>query len=387
VRVGRPSRQGPRLGPAFIVTLSLLAAAVGLAPSSGAAPPRVDARAWLVQNARTGEVLASHDARRRVAIASITKLMTVLVTLEHARLDDVVRVSPEAAAVGESSIGLQAGELITVRALIEAALIQSANDAAYALAAHVGGGDVDRFVAMMNTRARRLGLTDTHFVRPDGLDAPGHVSSARDVTLLARTLMRRPFVRDVVRRRSAVAAGRTLRTWNDLLGRFPGLFGVKTGHTSEAGWSEVAAVRRTGLVIYAAILGSPGRSERNAALVRLLRYGISRYRLVEAIAPRHVYARARTGYGLEPVALVASRPAIRAVRVDRPLVERVVAATAIDLPVRQGQRLGEVRVYAGGRLLAHRDLVAARAVERPGLVRRVRWYAGRTLHNLIGFVT
>ena len=368
----------------------LLAASLGAlalaVPAAQAAAPRPDARAWLVENGATGEVLTAHAAGARVPIASITKLMTVLVTLEHARLADVVRVDPEAAAVGESSIGLRPGEPITVRDLIEAALIQSANDAAYALALHVGGGDVTRFVAMMNAKARRLGLTDTHFVRPDGLDAAGHVSSARDVTLLARTIMRRPFVRDVVRRRTAVAAGRTLRTWNDLLGRFPGLFGVKTGHTGAAGWSEVAAVRRGGLTLYAAILGSPGRTERNAALTRLLRYGLSRYRTVEAVSRGRVYARGQAPYGLEPVALMAARPVVRIVRVGRPLVERVVAPTAVRLPVSRGQRLGEVRVYAGRRLLARQDLVAVRAVGRPGVVRRVRWYAGRTLHNMAGWI-
>src|SRR5205085_11624384 len=107
--------------------------------------------------------------------------MTVLITLERTRLSDVVTVSPDAAAVGESSAHLRAGERLTVRELLEAALIQSANDAADALADHVGHGSESAFVRMMNARARRLGLHDTHFVRPDGLDAPGHVSSARDV--------------------------------------------------------------------------------------------------------------------------------------------------------------------------------------------------------------
>src|SRR5439155_8675642 len=136
------------------------------------------------------------------------------------------------AEVGESTIHLRAGERITVRELLAGALIQSANDAADALADYVGRGNDRAFVALMNTEAKRLGLSGTHFVRPDGLDAPGHVSTARDVTRLAQEVMKRPVVRALVRERTAViSGGRTLHTWNDLLGVFRGLVGVKTGPT------------------------------------------------------------------------------------------------------------------------------------------------------------
>src|ERR687886_2914381 len=208
------------------------AAALVLAAPALAAPPRVQATAYLVENATTGEVLVRHAAGRRLPIASITKLMTVLVTLENANPNDVVTVQSDAAEVGESTIHLRAGEKIRVRDLIEAALIQSANDAADALADFVGRGDIRAFVALMNTEAKRLGLRDTHFVRPDGLDAPGHVSSARDVLRLAHLEMHDRAVRGIVRERSdTIAGGRVLHTWNDLLGSFPDLIGVKTGHT------------------------------------------------------------------------------------------------------------------------------------------------------------
>jgi D-alanyl-D-alanine carboxypeptidase (penicillin-binding protein 5/6) len=361
--------------------LAAVAALVLAAPATGA-PPEIRARAWFVQSATTGDVLAHHGERAKVPIASITKLMTVLVTLEHAKLDDVVTVAPGAAAVGESTIDLQTGERITVRDLLKGALIQSANDAANALAAYVGKGDTDRFVALMNAKARELGLRETHFVRPDGLDVAGHVSSARDVTRLAQILMHDPFVRSVVRERTAtIAGGRTLHTWNDLLGEFPGLLGVKTGHTGAAGWCEVAAARGPGVTIYAAVLGSPTRSSRNADLAELLRYGLSRYRVIPVVASRP-YAWVETGYGERRLELVPDRPFRRSVRVDVPLVERVVAPGAVELPVRRGQKLGEVRVYARGRLLGSRPLVAARDVSPPGLTTRVSWYAGRTAQHI-----
>ena len=368
------------------LALAAAAAIVLLAAPAAGAPPPVSANAVFIQNGTTGEVLYRFNDREAVAVASITKLMTALLTLEHAGLDEVVVARPEAAAVGESTIGLQPGERLTVRELLQASLIQSANDATWALAYHVGGGDVDRFVAMMNARARRLGLRDTHFERPDGLDAPGHVSSARDVTKLARVAMRKPVIREVVAMQTAeISGGRSLVTWNDLLATFPGLIGVKTGHTSEAGWSEVAAARGRGLTLYATLLGGPTREQRNVDLAGLLSWGLSQYRYAPVVQRRRVYAVATTGYGRGEVRLVAPRPTYRAVRAGRPLTEQVVAPTSVALPVERGDRLGEVRVYERGRLVARRPLVADRSVSEPNLLRRAGWYVSETVENLVGF--
>ncbi len=368
--------------------LVLLAAGFALAGPALAATPRVDADAFVVADGRTGDVLLQDDMRERVAIASITKLMTVLVALEHTRPSELVTVSRAAAGVGGATVHLRPGEQVSVQDLVKAALIQSANDAANALADHVGRKTGRSFVALMNLRARSLGLTDTHFVRPDGLDVPGHVSSARDVTRLARFAMRRAVVRRVVTQRAAtIAGGRTVRTWNDLLYSFPGLIGVKTGHTSAAGWSQVAAVRRGTVTVYAALLGSPSRARRNADLTALLSFGLGRYRSVSAVSTGRVYARVTTQYGRDAVPLVARRPLARTVRIDRPLVERVVAPAVVGLPVERGQRLGEVRVYDGRRLLGRRVLVAGRSVARPSLAGRAAWYASRVADGVWDWVT
>jgi serine-type D-Ala-D-Ala carboxypeptidase (penicillin-binding protein 5/6) len=368
--------------------LLLLAAALALVPPALAAGPRVDARAYLVEDGRTGEVLLARNDSRQVPIASLTKMMTVLLALERTELTDLVTVTPHAAAVGESSVNLQPGERLTVRDLVEASLIQSANDAAWALAEHVGRGDANRFVALMNRRARQLGLADTNFVRPDGLDADGHVSSARDVTKLARVLMQKRVVREVVAMRDAtIEGGRRLHTWNDLLGSFPGVIGVKTGHTTGAGWSEVAAVRGPGVTVYATVIGSPARSTRNGDLVELMEWGLAQFRVAPVISAGRVYARSETPYDQEEVALVAERPVRRAVLVTRPLVERVVAPRGVELPVRKGQQLGEVRVYDRGRLIGRSPLVAARSVEEPNAAERAGWYAGEAAHNIWSWVS
>jgi serine-type D-Ala-D-Ala carboxypeptidase (penicillin-binding protein 5/6) len=369
-----------------LVRLRLLAVAaaalVFVTPAHAGAPP-VSARAYFVVNPTTGEILAQRRAWSRVPIASITKLMTVIVALDHAKWGDVVRVRQEAAAVGESTINLRAGERISVGDLVKGALIQSANDAADALADYVGRGNEAAFVQMMNAKAAELGLERTHFARPDGLDARAHYSTALDVTRLAETAMRDPRIRAVVRERTAsISGGRRLHTWNDLLGVFNGVYGVKTGHTSAAGWCQVAAVRRNGVTLYTTVLGSPTRSQRNADLAALLRWAVGRYRQAWVVQPRHVYVNASVGYGKKAVPLVAARGAAGAVRIDRPLVERVVAPASLHLPVKQGQRVGEVRVYSGKRLVARRALVADRSVARPGFGGRVGFYVSRTFHHV-----
>jgi serine-type D-Ala-D-Ala carboxypeptidase (penicillin-binding protein 5/6) len=357
--------------------LAALAVALALASPAFAAPVGIDARAYLVVDGATGEVIAGRAAAQRVPIASITKLMTVLVALERARLDETATVQADATTITGSVIGLRPGEQIAVRDLVTAALIHSANDAAQTLADHVAGTE-EQFVKLMNARARELGLRNTHFTRPDGLDADGHYSSARDVTLLARVAMQKPFLRATVRRHEAsIAGGRSLYVWNDLLRTFPGLIGVKTGHTSDAGWCEVAAAQGRGVTIYATLLGGPSREERNEDLSRLLRFGLARYRVASVISPQRVYARAEAPWGRGPVELVAKRPARRAARLGSVLVERVVSPGVVSLPVRKGQPLGEVRVYAGPRLVARSPLVAREPVSRPGWPRKVAWYGER----------
>jgi D-alanyl-D-alanine carboxypeptidase (penicillin-binding protein 5/6) len=364
----------------LLVLLVLLAAAPSA--SAAAAVPSVQARAWIIEDARTGEVLAASNAHERVPIASITKLMTVLVTLEHHKLTEVVDVDPRAAAIGESSAGLGPGDELTVSDLVKAALIQSANDAADALALSVAP-DFPSFALLMNEKARQLGLKDTHFVRPDGLDSPGHVSSAADVTRLARIVMRIPFVRTTVReQRATIAGGRTLHTWDDLLTQFPATIGVKTGHTGLAGWCQVAAARGRGVTVYATLLGSPSRSERNDDLESLLVWGLSRFRVLPVVQHGRIYASVSVGYGKAPLGLVAAKPLLAVARIDRPLTETVVAATGVSLPVQRGTVLGRVEIRSGSRVLGIRDLVASRTINKPGFGGRLRWYAGRTLHHL-----
>ncbi len=377
--------------PVVAVLVALLAPAAPLRASAAAptadAPVDVPAAAWYLVS-EEGEVLAERRARERRAIASITKLMTAIVTLEHARLSEVVTVAPRSASVGESSAFLRTGEQLPVSTLLRAMLVASANDAADALAVHVGRGSPERFVALMNAKARELGLDETVFANPHGLDEPGHVSSAEDVTALVSYALGISFIRDALDRGSVeLPSGRELPTTDDLLEAWPPLIGGKTGHTADAGWSQAAAARARGVTVYGAVLGSPSRSARNEALVQLLSYGLGQYHRVATIATSRVYAESETGYDEPAVELVAPRPIVRTVRKGKPLVERVIAPGVVELPVRRGQRLGRVEIYDGKRLIASSQLVAAESVSEPSRLEKSAWYAKRTASNLWGLVS
>jgi D-alanyl-D-alanine carboxypeptidase (penicillin-binding protein 5/6) len=343
---------------------------------------RVDAAAWYLVG-EDGIVLAQESSRRPRAIASITKLMTTIVALEHARPSDVVTVPPEAAAIGGSTIFLQGGEALTVAELVRGTLIPSANDAATALALHVGGGSTAHFVSLMNAKAAELGLTDTSFTNPHGLDEPGHLSSARDAALLVRHALGIPLLREALSQTSFTApGGRDFPATDDLNASWPPLLGAKTGHTQAAGWSEAGAARARGATVYGAVLGGESRAARNEALRTLLGYGLERYRRIAAVDSTRVYATAETGYGQPDVDLVAVRTLPGTVHESTSLVERVVAPVAVGLPVRKGQRFGRVEVWDGDRLLASSNLVAAEDVSEPGLLRKSAWFVERTAANL-----
>lgn len=357
------------------------AAALALAPAAFGAAPTPDAAAYLVLGPR-GEVLAQKDSRRERPIASLTKLMTILISLGRLHLGQEVTVPPVVTTIGESSANLKAGEVLTVRDLLGAALVPSANDAADTLAYAASGGEsFSQFAARMNRRARALDLRHTHFDRPDGL-SNGDESSARDITRLAQLDMRNPAVRRIARLRSITLNGVTFAARNNLLSTYPGTIGVKTGHTDAAGWSEVAAVRRNGVTVYTTVLGAPSESVRDADLAELLDYGLSRYRRVVVADPHRMYGQVATQYGRSSVHLVAPRRIVRAVRTGRPLVERVVTDGRAGLPVRTGDTLGRVQILQDGRTVASSPLVAKESVSRPGVFGRVGWYLGETAHQV-----
>lgn len=367
-----------------LATLAVLAVLLATAPVAAAAvagpPPTIDAAAYIVEDPVTGEVLAQRAPDRELPMASTTKIMTALVVLETADLDDRITVAPAAAEVGESSGGLEAGEVLTVRQLLTALLVPSGNDAAIALAIGVAGSQ-EAFVGMMNRRAAELGLTHTRFANPHGLDAPGHHSSVRDLVRLGREAMRHPVFRELVARRRASIPGpggrgrRDYESENRLLDIDPEADGIKTGMTDGAGYALVAHARRRalGVQLYAAIIGSPSSEQRALEALRLLDYGFGRYARATLIGADDVIGRApvdeRPG---TDVPYRAAAPLAAGIRVGEPVTEEIVAPTELRAPVRAGDVVGTITLRQGERVLGRRQLLATRSASEPSIWDRVR---------------
>ena len=231
--------------------------------------PAIQARAAVMQDAATGTILWQKEGDAPLPMASVTKLMTVLVALETLSPDDVVTIPAQALniAPGYVRMGLQTGQKVTVRTLLYGALLPSGNDAALALAVAAAGSE-QAFVDKMNAHARAWGLTHTHFVNPHGIDAPGHESSARDLAQLARRALQNPLIAQIVATPSIQVQGFELHNTNQLLGQYPGAYGVKTGTTDDAGQVLIAAARRSGQGdVITVVLHSPDRYAESTALL------------------------------------------------------------------------------------------------------------------------
>jgi D-alanyl-D-alanine carboxypeptidase (penicillin-binding protein 5/6) len=312
-------------------------------------------------------VIYSHDGHERRSIASTTKLMTAYVALAHASPGRHLIVQPYTPAPEETTAGLGAGERLSVNDLLEAMLLPSGGDAAHTLAVDLGGS-TQRFVEWMNSAARRLRMRDTHYATPVGLDTPGNYSSAEDLAQLTRTLLRNPVFAAIVARHSArLSDGREVVNRNDLVGRYPYVVGVKTGHTAQAGHCLVGAGRSRGATVISVVLGEPSEGARDADTLALLRYGLALYHSAEVVHGGRVYARVavveRPG---ARVALVAARSVQRIVRMGTHVVVYLQGVpNRIEGPLRARTRLGEVVVRASGRVLARVPLVNRRALPAP----------------------
>ena len=363
---------------------AVAAAALSGAPVAAAASgaPSVQAKAAIVMEASTGDVLFAKNARQRRAIASTTKLMTVLVALQRTDLDDVFTAANYHAAPGESQIGLRPGERMSVRDLLRAALLPSANDAAAAIA--VGTlGSTRAFVEEMNRRAAALGLRDTHYTTPVGLDDPNNYSSARDLATLAIRLRGYEFFRRTTDLpRATLRSGarkRTVINRNNLVRNVAAVNGVKTGHTSSAGFVLVGSARRAGVTVISVVLGEPSERARDTDSLALLRYGLNAYEAVTPL-PRgrtlgKIALRYRAGESVDVVAGETVR------RVLRDGVRTSVALSGlpaeVDGPLPRGTRVGTATVRAGREVLAQVPVVTAAPVSEAGLGTRLSDLAGR----------
>ena len=363
---------------------ALAAALLVGAPTAAAAepPPETSGAAAIVVDARTGDQLYGKHPREELTIASSTKLMTALLTLERADLDDVFTAAPYSASPVESKIGLMPGERMTVEDLLTALVLESANDAAVTLAEGVAGSR-DAFVREMNRRAVALGLRDTSYANPVGFDDPENYSSARDLSQLARRLLtNREFARIADLPMATLNSGdhkRTIDNRNLLVQEYPFVSGVKTGHTIGAGYVLVGSGSAGGARVITATLGAPSEAARDADTLALLRWGLEQFHRVRVLRPGKVLEQIDVNYRDEDAEVGAARPVTLVMRRGERAQTVVDAPDELDGPLAKGERVGWVEVERDGETVRRVPVVTLDDVEGASFARKVV----RTLGTLL----
>jgi serine-type D-Ala-D-Ala carboxypeptidase (penicillin-binding protein 5/6) len=320
----------------------------------------------VLTDAADGTVLAARDAHTSYAIASTTKLMTAYVARRELKLSDMVTAplyTPSSPV--ESLLGLEEGERISVRDLLYGLLLASGNDAAVTLA-DAAAGSTRHFVSQMNAAAHRLGLSDTSYANPIGLDDPNNFSSAVDLVDLAARLRRDPFLAQVFDTPEKVlrtgATTRDVINRNNLVRTVPYVNGVKTGYTLDAGNVLVASATRNGVTLISAVLAEPSEASRDSDSLALLNWGFEQYHEETPVSEGEALARVPVRYQDDALALDALRDVRLTVRRGQRLNVRTHKPDEVEGPVAKGKRLGSVKVLVDGERVGGSPLVAATAV-------------------------
>ncbi|MBR4098960.1 MAG: D-alanyl-D-alanine carboxypeptidase [Clostridium sp.] len=310
----------------------------------------------VLMDASSGRVLYEQNAHQPRLIASITKLMTALVALESGHsLEEQVTILPEYTQAEGSSIYLKAGETVSLEVLLYGLMLQSGNDAALAVAGWCGGS-VEQFVAQMNKKARQLGMKNSHFANPNGLNAEDHYSTAYDMALLARACLECRELAQIVATRSISMEGRSFANHNKLLWRYQGCIGLKTGYTEKAGRTLVSAAERDGMTLIAVTLNDPDDWRDHTAL---LDYGFSTFRLQQGAQAGEAITKLPVSGGLVLFVPVAPQRDMCAALAQGETLEQELRLTTDHLtaPVEAGQPVGTLVYRIGDQVLDEVPLV------------------------------
>jgi D-alanyl-D-alanine carboxypeptidase (penicillin-binding protein 5/6) len=385
-RRGRPTA----LIAAVAATLACAAPASAADPPC---PPEIRAPAAIVIEESTGMVACSRNADERRAIASTTKLMTALLTLERAKLSDTFTAARYFPLPVESKINLEPGERMSVRDLMRGLLVESANDAAVTLAEGVSGSR-RAFVRAMNRRADQLGLDNTHYANPIGLDESGNYSTARDLVRLAAVLRENRFFRTVVDRPTVrLTSGNRERRFanrNDLIPRYSWVNGVKTGRTNGAGYVLVGSGRDgRGIQVISAVLGTSSEAARDESTMALLRHGLERFQRITAVKAGTEYERVPIAYrrGAE-LPLIAGKSAFQVVprgHRDDVTTKLMGVPAEVEGPIVAGQAFGRIDVIYRGKVVSRVPLVAESSVPAADLEQRAKAWFTTPLPILLAF--
>ena len=362
------------LGTMLWLTSSLQVYAANTPDTAGAGMPvEIPAKSAILIEQSTGQVLCEMNADEQMPPASITKVMTLLLVMEAIEsgklsLEETVTCSPHASSMGGSQIWLEPGEQMTVRELLKAAAVASANDASTALAEQVAGSE-EAFVEMMNQRAQELGMTNTHFVNCTGLDAQGHLTTARDIAVMSRLLVEHEMIREYSTIwMDSLRNGETqLVNTNKLVRFYDGATGLKTGTTNGAGSCLSATATRNGLSLVAVSLGSATSDERFQSARKLLDYGFANYAMAVPPSIEDQLTPVKVTGGMEECVMpVSQAPQGFVVKKgsEKNIEQLIELLPEIAAPVSQGQVIGYVSVRIDGKEIGRYDLQAGGDIDK-----------------------
>jgi len=375
------------VGCAFMVAAVLFALTMsGSSATAATKPPKLDAKAWAMIDARTGEILAEHDSDRHLPMASTTKMMTAYLAMKNLNLARKYPAADYQAEPAESLMGLEPGQMITGKDLLYGLILLSGNDAAVTLAEAVSGSE-KKFVGLMNRTAVRLGLEDTNYENAVGLDGKQHYTSARDLAVLGQDLMELPRFRPIAASRAATLQSYDppieIETLNDFVLNNSWARGIKTGHTTAAGYVLASDGRRRATELIGAVIGTPTELARDAESVKLFDYGFSLYRKQVPIRPSQPVIELPVKFQDEDLALVSPRAVRIGVRKGEDLVVTPEVPDEIEGPIKKGELIGSATVTVNGDTISTVKLKAARSVEEASLIDKAK---GRVIFLVVALL-
>lgn len=336
----------------------------------------LNAKSAILMEDSTGKVLYESNPDERVPIASVTKVMTMLLIMEAVdsgkiTLDDMVTVSENAMSYGGSTMFLEAGEQLTVNDMMKGIAVASANDGCVAMAEHLAGSE-SAFVDMMNAKAQELGMENTHFMNTNGLDEDDHYSSARDVAIMSRELIKHKTIFNYTSIWMDTLRGGKfqLANTNKLIRFYEGANGLKTGSTSKALCCLSATAKRNDMQLIAVVLGAPTSAERFSSAKSLLDYGFANYAVNTQVTAGDEIDRVHVEKGVDnEVSMVAADTYSTLVKKGQEdnVTKEVILDEQITAPLEAGEKLGTMKISRDGETLAEIDLNAANAVEKKGI--------------------
>lgn len=344
--------------------------------------PVINSRRYAVYDRASKTVIYGKDEDKQTAMASTTKIMTSLVVLENCKnLNDTITVDKKSAQTGGSTLGIKEGDKITVNDLLYGLMLRSGNDAAVALAEYIGGS-VEGFAKMMNEKAKEIGLENTNFVTPNGLDNPNHYTTATELAKLTDVALNNEKFAEIVKTKyktiSINGSSREIKNTNELLlSDVEGIYGVKTGFTNNAGRCLVTAVKRNDMDLIFVVLGADTREDRAKDSLKLINYAYQRYRVenVEEFAQKEfemwknvnqnrIYINKGRG-GLE---IEISKNEIRKIVTDKSLSAEINVLGVLEAPVEKGTKIGSMIIKNGEDIIEQLDVIVSKKLERRNLL-------------------